>query len=262
LSDFEKQLLDKRNMKNRSVVFKPLENKRAFEKISSRIKQLVFNGTLKPGDKLPSELQLADQFNVGRQTIREALRLLELSGFISIQRGGSGGASIQNTILTKVSQSLIDAIQMENITIDELTSARLEIEMIVLKQVVSQANGSDIKKLQENIQRAKYKIATGFQAFKENIDFHSLLAKSSGNQVFVIVVQSIMAVVADFLSRLEPSLEHSRLVVHDHEDILDAIVRRDIKEAMRLLENHLLTINDRLQKSSNRIFDQDAPNNN
>ena len=207
-------------MKNNSVIFKPFKNKRAFEEVSNRIKQLILKGALKPGDKLPSENQLASQFNVGRQTIREALRMLELSGFISIQRGGTGGASIQNTILTKVGNSLIDAIQMENITIEEMTSARLEIEKLVLNHVIDKADDIDLKKLQDNIRKAKKKIDSGVQAFKENVDFHILLAISSGNQVYVIVIRSIMTVVAGFLNRLEPSLKQSSLVANDHEDIV------------------------------------------
>jgi len=57
------------------ALFTPVENKRTFEEVSSKIKALVFEGVLKPGDKLPSEAQLAKQFKVGRQTVREALRI-------------------------------------------------------------------------------------------------------------------------------------------------------------------------------------------
>jgi DNA-binding transcriptional MocR family regulator len=71
-------------------LFTPIESKRTFEEISSKVKTLIFDGTLKPGDRLPSELELAKQFGVGRQSVREALRLLELSGFVSIQKGYGG----------------------------------------------------------------------------------------------------------------------------------------------------------------------------
>ena len=71
-------------MYDREDIFTPLKGKRAFEEVSSQIKKLVFEGVLKPGDRLPSETELAVRFNVGRQTIREALRILELSGFITV----------------------------------------------------------------------------------------------------------------------------------------------------------------------------------
>jgi len=67
-------------MNAQKAIFTPIKSKRAFEEVSSRIKELIFEGVLKPGDKVSSEGELAKQFNVGRQTVREALRILELSG--------------------------------------------------------------------------------------------------------------------------------------------------------------------------------------
>ena len=75
-------------MNNQKELFTPIKRMRTFEEVSSKIKEQIFEGAIKPGDKLPSETQLAGQFKVGRQTIREALRLLERSGFITIQKGG------------------------------------------------------------------------------------------------------------------------------------------------------------------------------
>jgi len=62
---------------NLKTVFTPLKNPRTFEEVSNRIKKLIFDGVFKPGDKLPPEIEIAQQFNVGRQSIREALRILE-----------------------------------------------------------------------------------------------------------------------------------------------------------------------------------------
>jgi GntR family transcriptional regulator, transcriptional repressor for pyruvate dehydrogenase complex len=224
-------------------LFTPLKTKRRFEEISSKIKELIFKGVLKPGDRLPSETELARQFSVGRQSIREALRLLELSGFITIQQGGSGGPIIENTILNTLSNSFLDAIKVSNTSIRELTQARIKIETLILKETIQHQSASDLTALQENIIMAKKKIAEGRQAFRENIAFHKLLAKASKNQVFVIVVEAIMAVVANFLSnRGEPTIEESSNVTKSHEAILDAIKRKKTKEAISLLESHLSAV--------------------
>ena len=73
-------------------IFVPVRSKRTFEDVSSQIKKLILEGVLQPGDKLPPEGTLSGQLNVGRQTVREALRILELSGFISVQKGFGGSA--------------------------------------------------------------------------------------------------------------------------------------------------------------------------
>ena len=80
----------------------PVKNKRTFEEVSDKLKELIFDGTLKPGQQLPSEHALAQLFQVGRQSVREALRVLELSGFITIRAGVKGGAVIEGTMLSKI----------------------------------------------------------------------------------------------------------------------------------------------------------------
>lgn len=136
-------------------LFSPIKNRRAFEEVSLKIKTLIFDGILKPGDKLPSETDLALQFNVGRQTIREALRILELSGFITVHRGGSGGPIIKDTISNTISALFLDAFRMKKISLAELTVARLEIERVVLNYVMDYIDDSDIRSLQESVNRAK-----------------------------------------------------------------------------------------------------------
>lgn len=240
-------------MNPQEILFEPIKAKRTFEHISTKIKSLIFKGVLKPGDKLPSETELARQFNVGRQTIREALRILELSGFLTIQKGATGGPIISDTISDAISRSFLDAIQMKTITIDELTVARLEIERVVLNHTISKADNSDIKRLQENVLRAKRKIESNVQAFSENVEFHRLLAKASKNYLFVIVMEAIMAIVADFLSRLEPDLKVSKEVVEAHERILNAIIKGKGEESIALLEKHLLEVKGRLQVSYDKL---------
>lgn len=111
------------------------------------IKKSIVRGAFKPGDRLPSEVELSRQFGVSRQTIREALRILELSGFITIQRGAVGGAIIVDTILKSVSESLVDAIQMRKIRPDDLNMCRLEVEKGMMRYVISYADATDIQRL-------------------------------------------------------------------------------------------------------------------
>jgi len=109
-------------------VFPRIKPRRAFEEISKEIKQMIFSGVLKPGSRLPSETELASQFGVGRQTIREALRLLELSGFIGTQTKGAGGPVVVNTILNTIGNSFMDLFRMKQITIGQVTSARVHMK--------------------------------------------------------------------------------------------------------------------------------------
>lgn len=233
-------------MSDAKTLFAPIENRRAFEQVSTRIKELIFQGVLKPGHRLPSETHLASQFNVGRQTIREALRLLELSGFIVIQKGGAGGPIIANTIITRISALFLDAFRMRNVSMKDLTVARLEIEKIILNYAVDNAEPSDIRALRENVKAAKSKIANNQLATEENLHFHRLLATASKNHMFIITLEAILAMVGDFLSQIGPTVETSGSVVYYHELILEAIVEKDRVRAVHFLEEHICEVRDRL----------------
>ncbi len=239
-------------MNKQKTIFDPIKRTRTFEDVSDKIKQLIFDDVLKPGEKLPSEAQLAQQFGVGRQTVREALRLLEISGFITIHRGGSGGPIIKDTILNRISDLFLDAFRIKKVTLAELTVARLEIEKVVLNYVIDNVEESDIISLQKNVAEARKKIDNKIVATEENIQFHTLLAQASRNHVFFIVVESIMAIVGDFLSRIGPDVKTSDNVVSYHEDIVKAIAEKKRTKAINLLEQHLLEVRNRLKPFVNQ----------
>lgn len=218
--------------------YKPIKAKRTFEEISSRIKELIFEGVLKPGEKLPSENGLAKKFQVGRQSVREALRLLELSGFITVQKGVKGGPIIENTMLNKMTGMFLDTFKFSRIPIKDLTIARMGIEKLILKMAIEKADKSDISAIKANIKRAKAKQKQGVPAFEENTDFHRLLAKASRNHVFVMVMESILAVESDFRSKFKKvDLQKSVKITQYHEQILDALIKGDYDRAQRTHES-------------------------
>ena len=223
-------------------LFTPIESKRTFEEISSKVKSLIFDGTLKPGDRLPSELELAKQFGVGRQSVREALRLLELSGFVSIQKGYGGGPIVKDTISTRIRNLYLDAFRMEKITVAEFTSARLAIEKAILDEVIDKADDSDIKRIQANLAEAEELIADKKMATDENFDFHALLARASKNKVFIILEKSINAIHRNLRGRSTADYKTTRNAVKAHQEILDAIIKKDREKAIKLLDQHILDV--------------------
>jgi len=224
------------------AIFTPVKGKRAFEEVSSKIKTLIFEGVLKSGDKLPPEGELAKQFDVGRQTVREALRILELSGFITVQQGFGGGPVVKNTISRKLSDLILDAFQMKEISVEEFTAARLAIEKAILSDAIDTAEAQDIKDLQENLAKAKDTITKKELATDLNFEFHSLLARASKNKVFVILERTINAIHHNLRSQRTADFKTSKAAVQAHEKLLDAIIKKDREKAIKLLEQHVLAV--------------------
>jgi GntR family transcriptional repressor for pyruvate dehydrogenase complex len=228
-------------MTPRKTMFVPVRGKRTFEEVSSQIKRLILEGALKPGDKLPSETKLAEQFDVGRTTIREALRILELSGFLTVQKGFGGGSVVKDTILKKMTSLLLDAFQMEKITVNEFTAARLVIEKAILTEAIEHADKQDIENLRRNIEKTKEVIAAKEMATDIGFQFHSLLAKSSKNTVFVILEGAINAIHRNLAIRSLPNFREAKRWVCTHEEMIDAIVKKDLNKAIRLLEKDVFS---------------------
>jgi GntR family transcriptional repressor for pyruvate dehydrogenase complex len=222
------------------TLIEPLRKKRTFEEVSERLKELIFNGTLKPGQQFPSENALAQLFQVGRQSVREALRVLELSGFITVRRGVKGGAVIEGTMLSKLSGIFLDTIKLHRVSLEDCIAARKAIEVSVLDFVLKNAGKEDIEALRNNIAATRRKGHPNKPPFEEIIDFHRLLAKASKNYTFSIVMESILAVFADFRSKYaSPDLKESRHVVDLHEALVDAIVENNKARAVELLMEDL-----------------------
>ena len=232
------------------TMFSPVKTRRTFEEVSSSIKAMIIDGTLKPGDKLPPESELAKQLKVGRQTIREALRILELSGFISIQKGRGGGPVIKDTILRKVSNLLLDAFKMEKITVKEFVDSRLVIEKAIINKAIDNATDDNIRELQSNLKQAHRKISEKEFATDINFEFHSLLAKSSKNNVFIILESAINAIHHTLRICSNIDLTSSKAAVSAHDKILQTLINKDREKAIALMDKHVRAVGKTLDFNS------------
>jgi len=223
-------------------LFEPLESKRSFEEISSKIKSLIFSGHLKPGDRLPSENELAKQYKVGRQTIREAFRILELSGFLTVQKGYGGGPVIQDNIMEKISDMILDAVKLDKLSVQEFTAARIAIEKAILNEAFDKIDEVDIKKLQENVSTAEDKIKKNESATVENFNFHTLLARASKNNIYIIMEGAINAIHRFLRRRYAFPYDKTKAGAIAHRRIIEAIINKDRDKALDILEKDLITV--------------------
>jgi GntR family transcriptional repressor for pyruvate dehydrogenase complex len=155
-----------------------------------------------------------------------------------------GGPVIENTMLGRMAALFLDAFRFHRLSLDDFTAVRKGIELSALETLFLNAEESDIENLRESIRRAKEKLDRNESVFEENIDFHRQLAKATRNYLFVIIVESILAVLSDFRSRLTGiGREVSLDVVMFHEKILNAIAEGNKEEARALLEEDLTKVN-------------------
>ena len=233
----------------------PVRSRRTFEEVSDKLKELIFNGTLIPGQPLPSEHALAQLFQVGRQSIREALRVLEISGFISVKAGTKGGSVIEGTMLSRMADMFLDTFKLHRVSLQDCIDARKAIEVSILDFVLKNADEADMESLRENIRSARIHFGKNESTYEDNIDFHRLLAKASKNYTFCIVMESILVVYAEFRGKTARSKtlikENTRKIIDTHEALVEAIAARNNVLAVELLKRDLAFSEEIVLVSSN-----------
>ena len=163
--------------------FAPITPQRAFEEIAAQIRELVASGKLKPGDRLPAERGLSAKFNVSRNTLREALRALELSGMIELRKGATGGAFVLPGSSGVIVNGLRDLYHLGAITPEQLTEARIWLSAIVVRVACERLTEDDLEALEANIEAATraQKAGNFDERARLHREFHTLLATATRN---------------------------------------------------------------------------------
>ena len=112
-------------------MFRPARPQRAVDQIVAQVEGLLKDGKLRPGDRLPSERALAEQFTVSRNTVREALRILEFNGMLVLKRGATGGAFVTQPDTGASVRGIVDALDRAGFPSRDLKSARASLQGIV-----------------------------------------------------------------------------------------------------------------------------------
>lgn len=189
-----------------TVEFVPIAPQRAFEEIAAQIRQLVASGALKPGGRLPPERDLAGRFGVSRNTLREALRALELSGMIELRKGASGGAFVLGGNSGVIVNGLRDLYHLGRITPQELTEARIWLSETVVRVACQRATEDDLDRLKANVDAAAMADRDGNFLLRAELhrEFHHILASTTRNPIIEIMMEGVMEVLGQFMKRIGP----------------------------------------------------------
>jgi GntR family transcriptional regulator, transcriptional repressor for pyruvate dehydrogenase complex len=228
------------------ALFQPLPVKRTFKKIADQIRSSIYSKTLKPGDKLPSERELAVQFNVGRISVREALRMLEQAGLIFIKQGSGGGAYVKAADTSVLAESIYDLVWRNDISTEDLTEVRLAVEKQILQSAFDKITDDDLKMLEDSINELekaiRKKTKRDVPVYFELTNYHVILARATRNPVFEIILNVLMNVTAKVLDLKLTDVERLKKHVSFHKAIFNAIKNRDLDGAIEQMEEHMLVV--------------------
>src|SRR5262245_1772749 len=175
------------------AMFAPVETRRASDEIISQIRMQLEAGKLKPGDRLPSERELAETFRVSRNTVREAIRSLEHTGLLRLRKGATGGAFVSDRGGTAIVSAFGDLFALGVFRPEHLAAARTIVGTSAARLACARASAADMAALQACVESAVAAGRAGDLATRSaaNFEFHRLLALASGNPILVILTEAI-----------------------------------------------------------------------
>lgn len=181
--------------------FRPVATRRAFEDIAAQIRARLARHALRAGDRLPPERELAGQFRVSRNTLREALRSLEIAGLLELRKGATGGAFIKEGGGDAAIAGLADLYHLGTIRPQHLTEARILIGTEVARLACARRTEEDLAALEANVAAAEAATAAGDVAGRAriNYDFHRLLARAARNPVLTVITDALMEMTRHFV---------------------------------------------------------------
>ena len=216
-------------------------------KLIAVFKQLISEGTLAPGGRLPSERELATSFGVSRSSLRQALKVLEIMGVISQHVGdGTYLSSSAKAILSEPMQFLI---LLDGISVHELMEARLIVEPELAAQAAERATDEDIANIRRELDAMENAHDQPTLFIEHDLLFHQSIFAAAKNRVcglmFAVVHQSLKNLIT--MTSKVVDAEHTLGL---HRRILNAIRKRDPAEARRRMSEHLLDARDLISKAA------------
>jgi DNA-binding FadR family transcriptional regulator len=184
--------------------FHPVATRRAFEEITAQIRGRLVRQNLRAGDRLPPERELAGQFHVSRNTLREALRSLEIAGLLELRKGATGGAFIKEGGGDAAVAGLADLYHLGAIKPEHLTEARIVIGTEVARLACARRSRADLHALEANVAAAEAATAAGDVERRAlvNYEFHRLLARAARNPVLIVITDALMEMTRHFVERI------------------------------------------------------------
>ncbi|WP_339060135.1 FadR/GntR family transcriptional regulator [Tepidibacillus marianensis] len=213
------------------------KNRKLYQEVLVQINEIIKEDNLEVGDRLPSERELAERLNVGRSSVREALRALELLGLISTRQGE--GTFIEESSSHHLVQILAFFILRDQKSKRDLLEMRKMIEMDAIRLAAERITKEQIQKIERLLDETEHRIQSGLLPVQEDFRFHQYIALATQNYLLYRIWRAII----DFgRPVLEGSLERhgrSEISIQEHRYILEALKIKDREEAERRMRLHL-----------------------
>ncbi|MFC3883346.1 FadR/GntR family transcriptional regulator [Bacillus songklensis] len=233
------------------MTYRHIKPKKIYEEVAEALLSMIKSGDLKPGDKLDSVQQLAENFQVGRSAIREALSALRAMGLVEMKQGE--GTYVRQFDAELISLPVTAAVLMKKEDIIHLLEVRKVLEVGTVVAAATKRTLDDLQKMKEALEAMK--AAAGNEELGERADFefHMAIAAASKNPLLVNLMNNVSEMMIETMREtrrlwLYSKQTTSERLYQEHMQIYEAIVEQNPSKAQELMLTHLVAVEQVLMK--------------
>lgn len=228
--------------------FLPVRTRRAFEAVCDQVRRQVADGTLQPGQRLPGERELAEQFDISRSGVREALRSLELAGLVEARTGANGGFFIKASGTEGITQAVRDMVSLGQVPTESVTEARIELTCVAIRLACQRATPEELDAIDADIDHHAdlFRKGRGSRNTRALTEFYRLVAKATHNEVMVMLVDALSEIVRTLLARIDP--QPMPEIIQVRRKVLRHLRAGEADKACAAMTAHLRHLNEYLEQ--------------
>lgn len=227
-----------------------------YVRVAGQLRAMIIDGRLKPGERLPAELELCELFGVSRSTLREALKVLASQHLITTARGPGGGNTVAMPRTGDVSEHLMATLDLmagsDQFTVAELVQARELLEVPATRLAALQRTDDHLAQLRIAVPPS-YERLSDQRIYETNRSFHRTVLAAGGNRVVEMLTEPVFVVLQRRVHRDHGAPEAWRQIIEEHAEILAAIEARDPEKAGVLMEEHLRGLRPMYERLGGRV---------
>ena len=227
-------------------MLKPIKPKRMSDQVFEQLKDLIFRGHIKPGERLMTERELAQNLGVSRPTVREAINKLVAMHLLEHRQGQ--GTFVNMPVTTAEKNPLAAVIDGQDASLMDLLEVRLGLECNAVALAARRASEDDIREIEKSVEDMAAAIKEGNLGSDADISFHMAIAYATKNVVQIHIMKSLYDLlfygIQENLQHLYTEPINLDKVLQQHTDILNAIRQHDPDEAYTAMKRHITFVQD------------------
>ena len=227
------------------------------KQIAEQIRESITDGRLKADDRLPTEEELAHQFQVSRPTIREALKRLAAQSLIRSRRGPTGGTFINRPSREEVSSNLTTAtallVGLGEFKVPEILDARQDLEVLCVRQAAARCKEAELSSMVRELEIQRDASISDEDFCASDVRFHRAIADATHNSVLKFVMFTVIEALQPIENMVVFRVRERKVIVRQHEEILSALQVNDAEAAAQAIREQTAYLRERFDAAQAMI---------